>query len=155
APLHLHPLTRYAIRIAKNVITLLPPVREDVSDPEDRRHTRDVYRRTQMRPVESILQFLPALRSELPRITVPALIMTSIYDHMVPASDGREIYHLLGSREKHLVTFHRSHHVIMKGRDREEVFAKTYAFIRRHANKIPSQHLASLTREQGDSDQSA
>ncbi|MEO8970164.1 MAG: alpha/beta fold hydrolase [Ktedonobacteraceae bacterium] len=156
APLHLHPMTRYFVRAAKYIIPLLPTVREDVRDPEARRrYSRDVYRWTPMRPVESMLQFLPTLRAELPTIAVPALVMTSIHDHVVPARDGREIYHLLGSREKHLVTFHRSYHVILKDHDREEVFAKTYAFIRRHANNIPSQRLASHTCEENNANKTA
>jgi carboxylesterase len=61
------------------------------------------------------------------------LIMTSIHDHVVPARDGREIYLHIGSKEKHLVTFYRSYHVIMKDYDREEVVAKTTTFILRHA----------------------
>lgn len=156
APLHLHPMTRYAVRFAKYITPLLPTLREDVRDPEARRrYTRDVYRWTPMRPVESMLQFLPTLRSELPGITVPALVMTSIHDHVVPARDGREIYRQLGSREKHLVTFHRSYHVITKDHDRDEVFTKTYAFIRRHTNNIQSLRLAPLTGEQSDREQTA
>lgn len=140
APLHMHALTRHAVRIIKHVTPLLPTIREDVRDPEARRrYTRDVYRWTPMRPVESMLQFLPKLRAELPSITVPALVMTSIHDHVVPARDGREIYRLLGSQEKHLVTFHRSYHVILKDHDREEVFSKTAAFIQRHVSKALSQ----------------
>ncbi len=136
APLHMYPLTLLAVRIARRFTPLLPTIREDVHDPEGRRrYARDVYRWTPMRPVESMLQFLPTLRAELPRVTVPALIMTSLYDHVVPARDGREIYRRIGSQEKHLVTFHRSYHVIMKDYDRDEVFAKTTAFILRHADK--------------------
>ncbi|HCP73844.1 MAG TPA: hypothetical protein DIU08_04295 [Ktedonobacter sp.] len=77
--------------------------------------------------------FLPYLRAELPHITIPILIMTSIHDHVVPARDGREIYRLIGSQEKHLLTFHHSYHMIMKDHDREEVFAKAAAFILHHA----------------------
>ncbi|TMD68375.1 MAG: alpha/beta fold hydrolase [Chloroflexi bacterium] len=136
APLHMHPLTLHAVRIVKYLTPLVPTVREDVHDPDARRrYTRDVYRWTPMRPVESMLRFLPTLRTELPRITAPALIMTSIHDHVVPARDSREIYQHIGSKEKHLVTFHRSFHVIMKDYDREEVFAKTTAFILRHAGE--------------------
>jgi carboxylesterase len=136
APLHMHPWTKAAVRLARRFTPLLPTIREDVRDPEARRrYTRDVYRWTPMGPVESMLAFLPQLRAELPRVTVPALVMTSIYDHVVPARDGREIYRLLGSQEKHLVTFHRSYHVIMKDHDRAEVFEKTLAFIHRHANR--------------------
>ena len=144
APIHMHRLTHYAVRVGKYLMPLVPTVREDVHDPQARRrYTHDVYRWTPMRPVESMLQFLPTLRAELPNITVPALIMTSIHDHVVPARDGREIYRHIGSKEKHLVTFHHSYHVIMKDFDREEVFAKTIAFILRHAgNAKPHEKIA-------------
>ena len=136
APLYMHPLTRFGVRVVKYITPLLPTWPEDVRDPQARqRYTRDVYRWTPMWPVESLLRFLPQLRAELPGITIPALVMVSLHDHVVPARDGREIYRLLGSSEKHLVTFHRSYHVIMKDHDREEVFTKTLAFVQHHAQK--------------------
>jgi len=135
APLYMHPWTELAVRLAKGVVPLLPSLGEDVHWQIRRRYKRDVYRWMPMSAVESILRFLPQLRAELPRVTVPALVMTSIYDHVVPARDGREIYKLLGSQEKYLVTLHRSYHVIMKDHDRDEVFAKTAAFITRYAGK--------------------
>jgi carboxylesterase len=136
SPSHMHPWLKTAVRAVKYVTPLLPTLREDVRDREGRqRYRRDGYRWTPMRPVESMLLFLPHLREELPCITAPALIMTSIHDHVVPARDGRDIYQRIGSREKHLVTFHHSYHVVMKDHDREEVFAKTLAFIQRHADK--------------------
>lgn len=136
APLYMHPLTRFGVRVVKYVTPLVPTWREDVRDPQARqRYSRDVYRWTPMWPVESLLRFLPRLRAELPGITTPALVMVSLHDHVVPARDGREIYRLLGSREKHLVTFHRSYHVVMKDHDRQEVFTKTLAFIQRHTRE--------------------
>ena len=150
APLYLHPLTEILVKLTKRVTPLLPTLREDVRDPvARRRYRREVYRWTPMSPVESMLKFLPQLRAELPQITVPALIMISVHDHVVPARDGREIYRLIGSQEKHLVTFYRSYHVITKDHDREEVFAQTTAFIMRHASKAkPHRKLASPPTEQ-------
>ncbi|HLZ55582.1 MAG TPA: alpha/beta fold hydrolase [Ktedonosporobacter sp.] len=134
APLHMFPWTQPIVQLVKRVTPVLPTIREDIRDPEARRrYTRDVYRWTPMAPVESMLLFLPLLRAELPRVTAPALIMASSHDHVVPVRDGREIYRLLGSQEKHLVVFHRSYHVIMKDHDRAEVFAKTLSFIQRQA----------------------
>ncbi len=139
APLYMHPLTRLGVRVVKYITPLLPTVREDVRDPEARRrYAREVYRWTPMWPVESLLRFLPQLRAELPRITTPTLVMVSLHDHVVPARDGREIYRLLGTQEKHLVTFHRSYHVIMKDHDQEEVFSKTLAFVQRHTKNSPT-----------------
>lgn len=145
APTHLFPWMRPAVSLVRRVFPLLPTIREDVKDRTARRtYTQGVYRWTPMSPVESLIRFLPQLRAELPKVTAPALIMTSLHDHVVPARDGRQIYRLIGSKEKYLVTFHRSYHVIMKDHDREEVLEKTIAFISRHANlgATPSRPLA-------------
>ncbi len=147
APLYMHPWTELVVGLAKRVTPLLPSLGEDVHWQIRRRYKRDVYRWMPMASVESMLRFLPQLRAELPHVTVPALVMTSIFDHVVPARDGREIYRLLGSKEKYLVTLHRSYHVIMKDHDREEVFAKTAAFITRYASKA-SPHGAIAPAEQ-------
>jgi carboxylesterase len=148
APLHLHPWLKPAVSLGKYLIPLVPTIREDVRDPEARRrYTRDVYRWTPLYPVESMMLHLPQLRAELHHITVPALIITSLHDHVVPARDGREIYRLIGSHEKHLVTLHRSYHVVMKDHDREEVFDKTLAFIVHHAKDAKSHKHHSTTSQ--------
>lgn len=149
APLYLHPGTEFFVKIAKYVTPLLPTLREDVRDREARRrYARDVYRWTPMFPVESMLQFLPYLRAELPQITAPALIMISVHDHVVPARDGREIYKLIGSQEKYLVTFYHSYHLIMKDHDRDEVLTKTAAFIMRLASSAkPHSRVAPLSEQ--------
>jgi carboxylesterase len=136
APIMMPVWMRSLVRAGKYLLPLVPTMREDVRDRAARqRYTRDVYRWTPMRPVDSMLNYLPTLRTELPRVTAPALIMVSRHDHVVPARDGKEIYRLIGSREKYFVTFHHSYHVIMKDHDREEVFAKTEDFVLRHARK--------------------
>ena len=134
APIRMPMWMAPAIRLTQRFTPIVPTLREDVRDPVGRRrYARESYRWTPMAPVASMLRFLPELRTELPRITVPVLVMTSLHDHVVPARDGREIYHLLGSKEKFIVTFYRSFHVIMKDHDREEVFAKTIDFVRKYA----------------------
>jgi len=149
APLYFHPWLKPAISVAKYILPFLPNIREDVRDPEaHHRDRRDVYRWMPVRPVESMVRYLPQLRAELPLVTAPALIITSIHDHVVPARDGREIYQLIGSHEKHLVTLYHSYHVIMKDHDREEVFDKTLAFVLRHArnaNPLENQSPADQT----------
>src|SRR5947207_8069422 len=100
-----------------------------------------------MRAVESLLQYLPQLWEELPHVTAPSLIITGIHDRVVVARDGREIYRRIGSQDKYLVTFHRSYHVVMRYHDREEVFAKTLAFISSHAGRTKP-HTKSSSRNQ-------
>ena len=133
APLNMQRWLLPAVRVVKHITPVVPTIREDIRDPAARkRHARGVYGWTPMAPVESMLNHLPQLRTELPHVTAPALIMTAVHDHVVPARDSREIYRLLGSREKHLLILRRSYHVIMKDRDRDEVNARTLAFIERH-----------------------
>jgi carboxylesterase len=130
APITMYPGMLTAVRLIKRVTPWLPTVREDVRD----RAARRVY----TAPVESMLQYLPMLRSELSAVKAPILIMLSLHDHVVPARDGRIIYRLVGSQEKHLLSLHRSYHVIMKDYDRVEVFARTLAFIQQHAYRDPA-----------------
>ena len=134
APIRMYPMTRFLVWAGKFFTPLAPSFGEDIRDRAARRRSiRGAYHWTPMRAIESMMLYLPTLRAELPHITAPALIMTSINDHVVPARDGREIYQLIGSKEKHLVTLYQSYHVIMKDHDREEVFNKTIAFILQHA----------------------
>lgn len=148
APLHLHSWLKPAVRIGKYLLPLVPTLREDVRDREARRrYARDVYRWTALQPVESMMRYLPQLSTELPYISAPSLIITSLHDHVVPARDGREIYKLIGSREKHLVTLHRSYHVVMKDHDREEVFDKTVAFVLHHTKSVESHRQQSATNQ--------
>jgi carboxylesterase len=137
APVYMYPWMLPAVRLVKHVTPALPTLREDLRSYEARRrYKRDASRWTPMAPVESMLHYLPSLRTELPSVTAPALIMTAIHDHVVPARDGQAIYRLIGSQEKYLVKFRQSYHVLMKDHDREEVFARTLEFIQSHVPRI-------------------
>ncbi len=136
APLHLYPMAQPLVSVVKNITPFLPVFRDDVHDPVARRlyqQRANVPRWVPVQPVESLLQFLPHVRTKLPEVTAPALIMAAERDHIVPVRDSHEIYRRLGSREKHFVTFHRSSHVLMKDYDREDVYARTRTFIRQLA----------------------
>jgi carboxylesterase len=134
SPLQMYPVLKIGVNLLRHVLPALPTIREDVRDPHARRgYTRAVYRWTALSPAGSLIQFLPQLQAELPQITAPVLVMASQHDHVIPASDGRKIYALLGSQQKELLIVRRSYHIIMKDYDRAEVFSRTVAFIQRHA----------------------
>jgi carboxylesterase len=138
-PLDMHGWMLPVVQLTKCFTPLVPTLSEDIRDPAARRrYARDVYRWTPMAPVESMLRYLPRLYDELPAVTTPALIMNAKHDHVVPARDGLAIYRLLGSRDKELVTFHHSYHVIMKDCEYKQVFTKTLAFIQRIADNMAS-----------------
>jgi carboxylesterase len=135
APLQMFFWTKYAVRLAKYVTPLLPTLWEDIRDSVARRdYARSDYHYMPLAPLNSLLNYLPTLHQELPRITAPALIINAKHDHVVPARDGVAIYRMLGSQEKELLTLHRSYHVVMKDYEREEVFARIVAFLERNIN---------------------
>lgn len=140
APLHMRSWMHPAIHIARYVTPLVPTLREDICDPAARRkYTRDVYRWTPMAPVANMLRHLPLLRSELPYVRVPALIIAAQRDHVVPVRDGHEIYRLLGSQEKQLLIVHRSYHVVMKDHDQAIVLTRILAFVQAYTQRTRTQ----------------
>ena len=137
APIYMYPWMFPAVRLLKHFTPAVPNVREDLRNSEARhRYTHQMSSKSPLASVESASRYLPSLRTELPSVTAPALIMTAIHDHIVPARDAQAIYRLIGSQEKYLVKFRRSYHLLMKDHDQEEVFARTLHFIQSHAHKI-------------------
>lgn len=142
-PLQLDPWLPLVVGLLKYVMPVVPTLHTDVCDPEARRRLGEVYRWAPTQTMESALQFCQHVRAVLPQVTAPALILTSIHDHVVPARDAQEIYHLLGSRTKHLLTFQHSAHVLIMDYDREAVFAQTADFIARQVHETTAQRSGS------------
>jgi carboxylesterase len=137
APIYVYPWMFHYARLTMHFNPVSPKLRGDVHSYEGyRRHKPDLYSRSQRGPAENGLHYLPALRTELPSVTAPALIMTAIHNYVVPARDAQAIYRLIGSQEKYLVKFRRSYNLLMKDHDQEEVFGRTLDFIQSHARKV-------------------
>ena len=135
APVYIYPWMFPATRLLKHFTPVAPKVREDLRSYEARRrYAQQMSIKSPLVPVESTLHYLPSLRTALPSVTAPALIMAAIHDHVVPARDAQAIYRMIGSQEKYLIKFRRSYHLLMKDHDREEVFARTLDFIQNHAH---------------------
>ncbi len=128
------------------VLPYLPTIREDVYDPSARlRYDRRAYRWTPLAAAHSLFSHLPRLRGELGHIHCPALIVAARKDHVVPVSDGIEIYRRLGTNDRELMVLERSYHVVMKDVEREAVFERVEAFAQRVAAQpapAPALHQA-------------
>jgi len=84
-------------------------------------------------PTKSIPDFIAVLtemRSQVPNITVPTLLMQSTGDNTIPADSMDMIYGLLTTENKQKVWFHNSNHMIIMEPDRFEAFAQIQAFIK-------------------------
>lgn len=82
------------------------------------------------RNLYELKKLMDVVRPELPRITVPALVVQGRKDSMVPPSNGDLIHQALGSHTKHLLYLDRSHHVVTMDFDRKIVFEKALNFIK-------------------------
>jgi len=88
------------------------------------------YDRTPMRAAHQLLRLLEETRPLLPTIKLPLLILRSVTDHTLPASNSAIIVREIGSSVKEQVTLHNSFHVAPLDHDQEQIFAESLKFIR-------------------------
>ncbi len=85
-------------------------------------------------PTKGLIQLrdlLAEMRSALPKVLVPALIVHSKQDGSVPIQHAEKIFAELGTSDKELMFVEHCGHVIPREPDRQIVFDKVDQFIRR------------------------
>lgn len=130
-PVRLHRMIRLA-RLIGRVRPLIPkrPSGSSIRDPEARaRHPS--YGATAIHAGAEMGTFLNDLRPRLPGITVPALLVHSVNDSVIPPQNAIEAYEVLGSLDKTLLWVYNSDHIISEDYDKHVVFQATLEFIRR------------------------
>ncbi len=80
-----------------------------------------------------LLKLVCYVRSRLPQIVQPALVIHSTRDTVIHPTSARRTYAGLGSKDKELVTLHNSGHCLTVDSEWEFVAEKTYTFIQRHS----------------------
>jgi len=93
------------------------------------------YERIPMRASWHFAQMLAAARESLPMVRCPALIFSSVIDHVVPPDNQREIYETISSTDKTLVRLEDSYHVAPMDNDKEIIFARTLDFVAEHTGR--------------------
>jgi carboxylesterase len=91
------------------------------------------YERIPMRSTRELALLSRDVRSGLSRVRCPALLFSSVADHVVPPANQREIYAAIESGEKTFVELHDCYHVATMDCEKERVFAGTLDFIAAHA----------------------
>lgn len=125
---------RFFAPVIRRLTRSLPGAGNDIADPEGR---EIAYDRLPTSGAYYMLRVLKQARRSLPAVTCPILVMHGRNDHTVPPFNAPMIYGSVASEDKELVWLERSYHVITLDYDRDEVFSRTYEFIRAH-----SKHLA-------------
>ncbi|ASK62595.1 lipase [Virgibacillus phasianinus] len=92
------------------------------------------YPKTPVKSIKEIVSLTDIVRNDLQKINTPALIFSSVEDHVVPPQNAKEIYESISSKERAIVSMENSYHVATLDHDKELIAEKCIAFI----NKIES-----------------
>ncbi len=126
---------RSIVQVGQYVMPFVPVVFEDIRDPVERRayQRRKVTSWVSLAPIHTLFRALPTLRSALPRVRCPALVLGARNDHVVSVRDAAYIYAEIGSQDKQLYILNHSWHVVTRDVERHIVLAQLKAFLGRLA----------------------
>lgn len=118
---------RHFAPVIKRLTRSIPGVANDIADPNGH---EIAYDRLPTRSTHEMLKMLGEVRDVLPKVECPILIMHGRNDHTVKPYNAEMILEKVGSTDKELVWCENSFHVITLDKDRDEVFRRTYGFIK-------------------------
>lgn len=121
---------RFLAPVIRRLVKTLPGVSNDIADTTMR---EIAYDRLPTSAAHEVLRFVKRARLGLTSIRCPILVVHSRNDHTVHPSNATLIYESVSSEDKELVWLAHSYHVITLDLDKQEVFERTYEFVRRRA----------------------
>ena len=89
------------------------------------------YDRLPLHAIEQLLELASMVRTDLPRIQVPALLVQSENDHVAPPGNLDFIHERIGSPDKQLVRVRDSYHVLSLDHDRHRLIDLSIRFLHR------------------------
>lgn len=95
--------------------------------------TESAYPVTPIPPLKELFALAKVADELMPRITIPALVITSREDHVVPPINGEYIFNRLQSTDKQLLWLENSYHVATLDNDKDLILQKSIDFIRAHS----------------------
>ncbi len=102
------------------------PVANDIKLPDA---DECAYDKIPSRAARQLALLLAAVRRDLASVSCPALIFSSLTDHVVPPANQRELYAGIGSADKKLVELPECYHVATMDYEKELIFAETLKFV--------------------------
>jgi carboxylesterase len=103
----------------------------DLTDPSARDRMFS-YRRIPVVFGEEVNSLIRQVHSELGLVQVPVLIMQGRCDRTIAADSAHVLFDGLGTKDKQIVWWPNSGHAITVDSEREQVWARSYAFIAAH-----------------------
>ncbi len=122
---------RFLAPVISRLTRSLPGIGNDIAD----KHARELaYERLPTSAAYQMLRFIKGARAALPGVRCPIVVMHSRNDHTVHPGNSQVIFDTVASEDKELVWLDKSYHVITLDLDKQEVFERTYDFIKRRAD---------------------
>ncbi len=131
APARLWDFLEPAVRSSMLFIKYIPLLREDIRDPIERKRYRQKkqIRLAPLKPMHSLLQALPEVRSSLPQVYCPILVIGAKNDHVVPAADALYIMEHAASAQKRFLMLEKSWHVAMRDVEYKMLLEQIHSFL--------------------------
>jgi carboxylesterase len=118
---------RFLAPVIPRLTKSLRAVGNDVADPSvDER----AYERFPTIAGASMLKLTHDIRRELSDVRCPVLVLHSKNDHTAPPDNAIEIHARVSSSDKELVWYERSYHVLTLDYDKDDVYDRTFRFIK-------------------------
>ncbi|MHB8071922.1 MAG: alpha/beta hydrolase [Candidatus Cryosericum sp.] len=114
--------------VLKHLIASTPAIASDIMEPGV---VEPAYDRTPTAGAHEMVKLLAVTRKDLARITQPLLVMRSAHDHVVPHGCAPFIMEHVTSKDKQIIVFERSAHVVTMDYDKDAVAEAAWTFIRR------------------------
>lgn len=127
APVFMRNFAMKLVPVLKHVAKTASGVGNDIKDPQMK---EVAYEKVSLKAVHEFTKLMDMVRRDLYRVSQPIRIFESREDHVVPPDNAQFIYDHVSSRDKELIWLENSYHVATLDFDRQELFEKSFEFIR-------------------------
>jgi len=114
--------------VLKHLVKGFPAIGNDIKKEGVDEHA---YPKTPLKPLASMVAAWKQIRADLPKITMPVLLLRAADDHVVDPSSAEYILAGVSSTDVKEIVLTESYHVATLDNDAEQIFAESLAFIER------------------------
>ncbi|OIQ83922.1 thermostable monoacylglycerol lipase [mine drainage metagenome] len=123
---HMKGMNRFLIPVVSRFVAMRPAIGNDIKKPGVVEHA---YDQTPLKAAASLLKLLDEVQSRISGVSAPVLLLRSVEDHVVPASNSEWILANVASQSKREILLRDSYHVATVDNDAQIIFAESLNFI--------------------------
>ncbi len=122
---------RLQIRLLSDILIFEKKEGSGINDPEGRK-SRIAYKAMPLSPIKNSLRFMDNTFKNLNKVAEPVLIQHSLNDPTAKPKNVKLAYEQLGTKDKKLIWYKNSSHVLLKDYDSKEVITQIIRFEETH-----------------------